>query len=301
MRLAVERLEFTPSAHARSLRSGSSGLIGVITFERASRYFDEVLEGMDEAARENGLALLIMHSNCEDEDESRAMDACISRGADALVVDAYSGTAATLERLGRMDLPCIVLQSIADSGKLDVIHPDDHSGGCLAARHLLALGHERFALVAGYSGPDHSIRNRGIAFERAVAEAGFPLSPGCRVDGDYSLAAGHAALVRLMALPERPTGIFLYSDVMALGALRAAKDLGLRVPEDVSIVGFDDIEDAAFSIPRLTTVRQPKRELGRLAVERLAERLKGAPRDPAAVALPVDLVVRESTGPAAPS
>jgi LacI family transcriptional regulator len=177
-----------------------------------------------------------------------------------------------------------------------MIETRDRLGGLQAARHLMGLGHRRVALMSGPAS-FRSSHERRAGFEEGLAEAGAALQPGYAVEGTYTYESAIPLGVQLLTLNPRPTAVFALNDEMAAGVLQAARQLRLKVPEDVSIVGFDDFQIASRLWPTLTTVHTPTREIGRLAAEQLLGRREGA-----AVGKPEDrlpaLVVRDSSGPA---
>jgi len=187
---------------------------------------------------------------------------------------------------------------VVDGPRAETVMSDNESGGRQAVEHLVALGHRRIATIAGsLESKPGSDRLRG--YRAAVQAAGLAYRDEYVAYGDWYAPSGRACAARLLALPEPPTAIFAAADTMALGAMGAAAELGLRVPEDVSIVGFDDIQLAPHLNPPLTTLRQDKLGLGAAAGEALIARIAGATDRPPLHTLPVELIVRGSTAPPA--
>ena len=173
------------------------------------------------------------------------------------------------------------------------VHADNWTGGVIATRHLLALGHTRIGIITG---PEEMMcsKARLDGYTSALAEHGIEADPELIIEGDFTTAGGYAQSISLLERPNRPTAIFAGSDLQAMGVYEAARQLGLRIPEDVSVVGFDDVQPAAFLGPALTTVRQPLQDMARAAVRMLVEALTDDVIQPHII-MPTSLVVRNST------
>jgi LacI family transcriptional regulator len=201
-----------------------------------------------------------------------------------------------VERIHAARLPCILVDGIHPS--LPSIAVDDVSGGEMATRHLIELGHRRIALI-GDPPPEFRFdwsRDRTRGYERALAAAGIELQDEYVREGTRLPHVARAVAVELLSLPTRPTAVFAASDTQAIGVLEAARALGIAVPAELSVIGFDDIEVAGYV--GLTTVRQPLVESGRRGARLLLEVLAGRPMSPLRELLPLELVVRGTTGPA---
>jgi LacI family transcriptional regulator len=294
---AIRDLSFEPCERARSLKRGSSGLLGVLTVSGIDPYFSEVLEGIGAACHANGYGILVCHSDCSPELEEENLKLLRSKGADGIIVNTFTGDKGFLERLRESRVPVLVLQAAFEDGGIDSLRSDDRRGAFEAVTRLVALGHERIACVAGIGTPQGSSNQRLAGYREALAAAGIFLSGGYVRIEPFSLEGGYSGVRELFRLGEPPTAVFLYSDVMALGALRALRDLGKDVPGEVSVIGFDDLPLCEFSVPRLSSVKQASFELGRLAVERILERVKEPGLAPKQRLLPVELAMRESAGP----
>ncbi|MNS19748.1 Ribose operon repressor [compost metagenome] len=187
-----------------------------------------------------------------------------------------------------------------ESKEVDLIADNSHRGGYLATRHLLALGHTDIGCITG----PHSrapANQRLAGFEQAMQEAGLTVNPGWIQEGDFDCASGFSAMERLLALPARPSALFVCNDMMAMGVISAAHRAGLQIPRDLSLVGYDNVALAQYMSPPLTTINQPKEELGRLAVTRLLARINGEQIDNRMITVDPDLVIRDSCAPLSPS
>jgi DNA-binding LacI/PurR family transcriptional regulator len=240
----------------------------------------------------------LMVFDIESEARQRRAFELFDRGdrADGLLVVSTLPPEPEVERIRAARIPCILVDAVHPA--LPSIAVDDVGGGELATRHLVELGHRRVALI-GDPPPEFRFewsRDRTHGYERALRRAGIAVRPEYVREGTRLLHVARAIAAELLSLPERPTAIFASSDTQALGTLEAARRLGIRVPEELSVVGFDDIEVASYV--GLTTVRQPLAESGRRGAELLLRALGGRPVDLRTELLPLELVVRGTTGPA---
>jgi DNA-binding LacI/PurR family transcriptional regulator len=215
---------------------------------------------------------------------------------DAVIVTSSRVGALHQERLGAAGVPVILLNSHSQGGAPHTfsVRVDDEHGAQLATEHLLALGHRRIAHVAGPAGHSPSA-DRLTGYRAALAEAGIPFDPTQVISGTGRPAAGEQALPQLLAMADRPTAVFCYNDMTAIGLLRAARAAGLTVPDDLAVVGFDDIPFATYVSPSLTTVAQPKFELGQRAMQMALKLMTNSQDDVGDVILRGTLIARAST------
>ncbi len=312
---AVETLGYMPNALARGLVMRSTGTIGILVNSIADPFWAEVVRGCEDRAQERGCAVLIASSYEDAAREQRAVDLFRQKRVDGIIVGASSGGPTALSRHGAYRLPVVFVnnehvtpeeQSSASGGAYDVaaaaatdtylVAGDDVHGARLATAHLLALGHRRCAYV-GAQGRASSLR-RLRGYRLALAAAGLAFDESLVVAPGEGAINGELAAFRLLARRPAPTALFCYDDMTAVGALRAVRALNLWVPQDVAVVGFDDIPLAAYLDPPLTTVRQPMYEMGRQAMTMLLDLLAGE-TPPRVVSMPGELVIRSSSGPPA--
>ncbi|RJL32728.1 LacI family DNA-binding transcriptional regulator [Bailinhaonella thermotolerans] len=289
---AVRKLGYRPNSAARRLVTGRSGALGVVSFDTTLYGPASTLHAIEQAARRRDYVLNIASldtlNRLSIED---AVDRLRAQSVDGVIVVAPHESAA--EGLNHLpaELPVVAVDA-GDSPSVPVVMVDQYGGAVRATRHLLSLGHET---VWHITGPDDWVDARGraegwkAALEAAGRQAPEPLA------GDWTARSGYRAGRRLAADPA-VTAVFAANDQMALGLLRALREAGRRVPEDVSVVGFDDIPEAAYLWPPLTTVRQDFHEVGAQAVDLLLSRLAGAPA-PGARTVEPELIVRESATP----
>jgi len=293
---AAAALDYVPHGGARSLITSKTSTIGVLLPDLYGGFFSEMIRGIDQTAQQHGYHLLLSGSHNRRTEMEAAMRAMRGR-TDGLIAMSPHFDAATLVENLPPSLPVILLSCEGKDDEYQVIAIDNVGGAEAMTRHLLQLGHRRIAMVMGEKG-HFDTGERLLGFRRALEGAGIVPRPEYEAQGDFSEASGHRAVQELLALPERPTAIFCANDSMAIGGLCAVHDAGLRVPEDVTVVGFDDIPLAHYMSPPLSSVHVPVFEMGERAVTRLIAALKGEPiserRD---VRLPTRLVVRSSCAP----
>ena len=288
----VNRLGYRPNLLARSLRRGQTRAI-LLVVPTLSPFFLEIFAGAEEIARGAGFALLLGNSNGDPEREKACFDQVASGQADGIIL--LTGLAPSDYAPGRTPLPPLVtvLERLPHRASVPVIRTDHRTGAEEATRHLIELGHRRIAHIAGSKGAP-STAKRIEGYRDALEAADLPARPEWVYPGDFFMPSGAAGMQRLLSLDDPPTAVLCGNDEMAFGAIRMLNKLGYAVPQDVSIVGFDDQNMAEFYNPPLTTVHIPRHELGRRAAIELIDQLEG--RDvPREVVLPTRLVIREST------
>lgn len=296
IREAADALHYVPHGGARSLITSKTSTIGVLLPDLYGGFFSELIRGIDQTAQQHGYHLLISGSHNRKAEMEAAMRAMRGR-TDGLIAMSPHFDAATLVQNLPPSLPVILLSCQAWGEDHQVIAIDNAGGAEAMVRHLVALGHRRIAMVMGEEGHfDTGERLQG--YRRALMEAGIAPDAAYEVQGDFSEASGHRAVQALLARAERPTAIFCANDSMAIGGLCAVMDAGLRVPADITVVGFDDIPLAQYLSPPLTSVHVPIFEMGERAATRLIAALKGEPvSERRHERLPTRLVVRSSCAP----
>lgn len=292
---AIEKLRFSPSTLARSLRMKSTLTIGVVSDYAGNPFFSEVVAGIEEVCFEKNFSVFLSYSEREDAKENQAVQNLVRRGVEGLIWHAVQPDPGVGAFLAENRIPVILFQRSLDDWNCDALVTDDAEGGRAVMAHLQGLGHRRIALIKGETFPSHAARLREQGYRAALA-GGSGVDESLIRDGNYSFEGAYEATKALLALPQPPTAFFCISDRMALGSLSALQDAGLRVPQDVSLVGYDNLELLNYVRPRLTTVDHGGRESGRRLARRLLERIK-APEMPADRLVSVPrLLVRETSG-----
>jgi LacI family transcriptional regulator len=288
---------YTANRSARSLSAGRTGLVGVLVPMVYPAYFAAILSGAAEALHEQDLRLLLSPTEHEHDREVSLLDRLMHGMTDGALIILPEESSEELERLLDEGYRFVVLDPLWPlNGRIPSVSAAHTSGADQAMRHLLGLGHRRIAQITGPRGwVATEERRRG--YHAALADAGILPDPALEVEASPEIPPGREAAGFLLDLPDPPTAIFAFNDNLAIGVLQAARARGLRVPEDLSVVGFDDVEHATVVTPMLTTVRQPLAEMGRTAVSLLVRLLEGQRFETLHVELATRLVVRESTAP----
>jgi len=288
---AIDTLGFVPNPVARGLAGGRTFSIGVITQAIESPFYGTALRGVEEELVRAGYAPLFVSGRWNAAEEARCIGILRSRRVDGIIVLTGRLSDQALSDCAR-SLPVVVTGRSLQAPGLFALNFDDFEGARLATHHLLTLGHRRIAFITGEA--DHADSNQRLrGYQSTIEAAGIPFDPALVINGSFTEASGLVAVERLLESRQKFTAIFAANDQMAFGASLALYRRRLRVPEDVSLVGFDDLPIARYSIPPLTAVRQPVHELGRLAALSMLDLLRGAP--PSAMMPSPQLVPREST------
>lgn len=288
---AAASLHYVPSAVARSLRSQVTGTIGLIIPNNTNPYFSEVARGIEDTCYAAGYSVILCNSDDDPAKQLAYLNVLLTKRCDGLIMAALAQTDAALLRQRRV--PAVFLDRAPDGLENDVVGIDNLAGGELAGRHLVALGRRRIGCIGGPR--DLDVSNQRID--------GLRLALGGQLDerwcdfGDFSSAGGYAAGLRLLAGPAdgRPDALFCCNDMMAIGVLRAAAELGIAVPAQLAVVGFDDIDLAQFVHPALSSVSQGTRALGNITAACLLARIAEPGRPPQQRRITPILNVRESS------
>jgi DNA-binding LacI/PurR family transcriptional regulator len=288
---------YVSNRNARALASGRTGLIGLIVPHVGGHFFAEIVAGAAEALYECDARLVVCPTRHEHERELSLLERLMHGTTDGALLVLPSESPDELERLHQQGYPFVVIDpALPVNDGIPVVAAANWAGARMATEHLIALGHERIGVITGPPTWCASV-DRLAGYHSALLAARCPIRPELVCTGDFTIAGGHRAAHHLLALPDAPTAIFALDDDMAIGVLRAARERGVQVPRDLSVVGFDDVEPALIASPTLTTVRQPLQEMGRVGAALLYRLLDGQPLDATRVELSTRLVVRESTAP----
>lgn len=291
----VRELGYVSNRVARA--SWETGLIGLSVPQIRGDYVTEIVTGAVEALYERDARLIICSARQEPEPGVALQDRLMNGITDGALLILPSESNAELTALRRSGYPFVVIDPITPvDDDVPVVAAANWSGAKLAAEHLIGLGHTHIGIITGPAGTCSS-NDRMAGYQAALFAAGIPFVPKLVCESDLTMSGGAEAARRLLEQPHAPSAIFACNDSMAIGALQAARERGLAVPHDLSIVGFDDVEMASITTPPLTTVQQPLQGLGRLGVEVLHRLLHGQELDAARIELSARLVVRGSTAP----
>jgi LacI family transcriptional regulator len=293
---AMESLNYRPNALARSLRQGKTNTLGLVLPDSANPFFAEISRSIEDEAFKKGYSVFLCNTELDTQRELFYVDVLSKKQVDGIIFVAAGDQADSLEFLVGRNMPVVMVDRNVPNVEIDAVLTDNQLGGYLATRHLLELGHRRIACISGPSSITPSAE-RMIGYRKALEEAGVGYDERLILRGDYHAQSGMEITHSILKMNPRPTAIFALNDLMALGALRAAAEAGCSVPGDLAVVGYDDLEIARFANPPLTTIAQPKKEIGVRAIELLVDRISQKGRPPSRLVLPPELIVRRSTQP----
>lgn len=288
---AIRRLNFKPNLFARSLKTGITMTVGVLTQAIESQFYSRALKGIEMGLADSGHSPIIVSGHWNAEADAASLKLLTSRRVDGLII--LTGNIANDEVLAvAQQQPVVITERALEGPNVRSINLDQKRGGYLATQHLLALGHTRIAHVAGAEGrPD--AQQRYLGYLQAHEEAGVEPNPRCVVCGNFTDRGGYLAAQKLLDSGQPFTAIFCANDESAVGVRLALYQRGIRVPEDVSLVGFDDLPLCNYTTPPLTSVRQPVYEVGLYAAHTLREMMGYASE--AVQVPPLQLMVRQTT------
>ena len=299
VKAAARDLGYRPSGVARSLRMRRTRTLGLIVTDIQNPFFPELVQAADLAARELDYSIILGSAAYDEHRVVEYLDLMVDRRVDGLIIASSQVSDESWQWLATSPVPVVVVNAEPGSVPISVITSDNRGGMRMAAAHLIALGHRRLAYVRGYEGFTADVP-RTEGFRDACRDAGIPAADTLELRGDAGVEGGEQAVAELLASDAGITGIACHNDMSAIGVMRALRAAQVRVPDDVSVVGCDDIAAASWLVPSLTTVAQQKAEMGRLSVERLTGIIEDPDHaaEPETIRLPMILRVRESTGPA---
>jgi LacI family repressor for deo operon, udp, cdd, tsx, nupC, and nupG len=286
----VKRLGYTPNALARNLRTARTRLVVALLPDITNPFFSEVIRGIEQVAHENGYSVLLGETQSSLVREQAYADMVAGRQADGIITMSHRVPAIPID--GR--LPVVNACEYVRDSNISSVYIDNVAAAGAAVDYLVTLGHRDIAFIAGPSSSPICV-DREQGYRLALQRATIPADPALTAIGDFSIEAGERAIERLLSQGKSFSAVFCSNDEMAIGAMRALISHGLRVPEDISVVGFDDIRYARYTSPSLTTIAQPKNALGREAMTMLIELLNDPEVPPRKRVLSADLVVRGST------
>ena len=291
----IERNGYVYDAVAGDLSRKQTSVLGLVIPTIRSSIFAMSTIGIQEAAHAGGFAVLIANSGYDPAGQAEMVRLLQQRRVAGVILTGLEPTLKpVLQEVTDRGVPCVVTWQSTAEENVSSVGFDNFKAAYQATDYLLSLKHRRIGLICGPKKQVGRVQQRHDGYQAALEARGIPLDPILIVERDYSLMEGKEAMRRLLSLPEPPTAVFAASDVLAMGALAGAREQGVRVPEDVSVVGYDDIDFAAYCNPPLTTVRVPAYEMGQLAVKVLVNLIRGRETGPQRYLLDTDLIVRGS-------
>lgn len=293
----IDELDYFPNTQARALVSGRSRLFGLIVSEITNPFFPELIQGFEDIAVENGYEILISSTNYDPKRMSNCIRRMLERKVDGVAVMTFGIEGPLLDQLARRNVPMVFIDVGPQRSGISVLKVDYHHGIRQGVQYLAALGHREILFI---SGPVrlHSAQSRVAAFLRSLSECGITADSSCVVEGDHTMEGGAAAMKAILASKTKPTAVMCSNDMTAIGVLHAMYRAGYKVPDDLSVIGFDDIHMAEVTIPPLTTIQMSRFELARAAVSALRAQVeeRDASKEKLKFNIQTNLIVRESTG-----
>jgi LacI family transcriptional regulator len=294
---AIDELGYIPNALARSLRFKQTRTIALILTDITNPFFTTVARGVEDKASEEGFNVIFCNTDESPKEEASYVNILIQKQVDGLLLVPTEHAPESIAFLEHHAVPFVLLDRRVPDMQVDVVRCDSEQGAYTAVHYLLGLGHQRIAALGGSSGITSST-DRVAGYRRALIDAGLEKETYRAIFTAFTVEGGYTAAKRALAAEPRPTAFFAANNFIAIGAMRALREAGLRIPDDVSLVAFDDLPAALVIEPFLTIMEQPAYEMGRRATELLLDRLADrGPEDVQEIVLPTELVIRASSAP----
>ncbi|EGQ7968092.1 substrate-binding domain-containing protein [Vibrio cholerae] len=291
---AAQQLNYAPSALARSLKMNRTKTIGMLVTTSTNPFFGEVVKGVERSCYHQGYNLILCNTEGDNQRMKASINTLLQKRVDGLLLMCSTLEGERLDVFDRYpDIPVVVMDWGPILFASDKIQDNSLQGGYMAAKHLIECGHKEIGCITG---PliRHQAQMRYEGYKRALAEAGLGIHPDWIIESDFECEGGYQAFEKLYERGKLPSALFVCNDMMAMGVIQAASQRGLRVPDDLSLIGYDDVHIAKFMTPALTTIHQPKYRLGKAAVDTLLYRLENPDTTAQVVQLEPTLVVRNS-------
>ncbi|ROR08956.1 ribose operon transcriptional repressor RbsR [Erwinia sp. JUb26] len=293
---AIRELNYAPSALARSLKLNQTRTIGMLLTASSNPFYAEVVRGVERSCYERGYSLILCNTEGDKDRMDRSLETLLQKRVDGLLIMCTESHLPSAEILGRYpSIPSVMMDWAPFEGGSDIIQDNSLLGGEMATQHLISRGYTRIACIAGPQDKTPA-RLRLEGYQRAMATAELPILPGYLVDGDFEFEGGFNAMQQLLTLEPRPQAVFTSNDAMAVGVYQALYQAGMTIPQDMAVMGYDDIELARYMTPPLSTIHQPKDELGELAIDTLLHRLSSPGASQQLLVLTPELIARASVG-----
>jgi len=297
---AIAKLGYVPNALARGLRFKQTQTIALVVTDITNPFFTTVARGVEDAASEQSFSVMFCNTDESQGEELEYLNVLVQKQTDGVLLVPASDSVESLTFLKSQATPVVVVDRRVSGFQVDTVRCDSEQGAYLLVRYLIELGHRRIAALMGPRAVSTAI-DRSAGYQRALAEAGLDDGQHPVLHDSYSQKGGYRMAREVLSSSQLPTALFAGNNLIAVGVLRALREVGLRVPEDISVVAFDDIPESLVMDQFLTVMTQPAYEIGRRATELLLDRLCGeGPADVQEIVLPTELVVRKSAGPPRP-
>jgi len=293
---AITELGFVPNRLASGLRSKRSNTLALVLTDITNPFFTTIARGVEDMASDTGYTVIFCNTDESVSKEKMYVQMILEKRVDGIIlVPALSGLD-SVTLIKKQGIPIVVLDRRIPDLKTDVVRCDSEGGAYNLTRLLLSLGHREIAILNGPSGVSTS-EDRLTGYRRALTEAGIATNTNREYYGAFTQESGYELTHKALANAQKPTALFATNNFIAFGVLKALQEIGLRVPEDIAVVGFDDLPSSLVTFPFLTVAAQPAYEMGRRAIEILLNKLEGGASDQyQEVVLPAEIVIRQSSG-----
>lgn len=289
----IKKLNYQPNLLGRNLRRTETRLILVLLQNMSNPFYARIVKGIEDVGRKNGYHVMICNTNFELEKERVFLELLRNKLADGVIFMAPVLDRDEMTELGK-NYPVVQCCEYKEGAQVPHVSIDNQAAAYKAVKHLISAGHRKIGMIS-CKNSYVSITQRENGYKKALADAGIIFNEAYIKYGDYGFNSGLRAANQFLSMEERPTAIFAISDLMAIGALKAVREKGLSVPEDVAVAGFDNVSFSSMCNPTLTTISQPKYDMGCFAMELLLKRIKEGYKESKEVFLEYELIIREST------
>lgn len=289
----IDELGYQPSQVARSLSTNRTATLGLIVSDVSNPFFGDVLKGIEDITRPANYSLVVCNTDEILEREDHSIDLLLGQRVDGILAAATSQKWDVLNKVDGQHTPLVIVDRTYEGLTGPFVGVDNLGGAQMGTRHLVESGRRKIGILAGFQRLS-TMRDRLAGFCSQMAASGLPLREEWVIESPLSIEAGRAAALRLLDQPERPEALLISNNLLSLGTLLAVHELGLRCPDEIALIGFDDHPWAAVSCPPLSVIRQPAREVGREAAKMLLAQIDGRPLQQTQVLLPCELVLRQS-------
>lgn len=291
---AIQQLNYSPSAVARSLKVNTTKSIGMMITTSETPYFAEIVHSVEEYCYQQSYSLFLCNTQNNFQKISNHLDMLVKKRVDGILVMCSEYTQDSKDLFAHFTtLPIVVMDWGPNNSNMDVIQDNSFEGGYLATKYLIDSGHKKIGIIAGDLDKT-TAKTRYDGYVKAMEEAKLPINQNWVLEGHFEPEDGFECMNKILIQDELPTAVFCCNDVMALGAISAIGEKGLSVPEDISIIGYDDIHASRFYAPPLTTVHQSKMRLGIMAIDLLIARMTDKNKEPARIEMHPELIIRKS-------
>jgi len=290
---AIKMLNYQPNLLGRNLRRTETRRLLVLLPNIGNPFYARIVKGIEDVAHKNGYNVMLCNTDSDAERERMYLELLKSRLADGVIFMAPVLGKEGLTEIGH-NFPVVQCCEYTEGAQVSHVSIDNYAAAYKVTRHLISAGHQRIGMIS-CRGAVVSIMQRESGFKKALEDSGISFSEELVKYGDYSFNSGLRAANQFVSMKERPTAIFAISDIMAIGALRSIRENNLKVPEDIAVAGFDNINFASMCYPTLTTISQPKYDMGCISMELLLQQIRGELKEPKDILLEYEIIIREST------